>query len=159
MSITIRFNAFDSASVQGAIQQLERLRSEQDNKMQEICLDIAQTGATRASLDFARTPYDGNKDVSVSVDTIPFGARVTASGSSVLFLEYGSGVKYGYGHPEPNGYGPGTYNPLSNNWMNPNGWYYAHGQKSWGNPPAMAMWNAEQIMRDRAQDVMNGANV
>ena len=128
--MTITINGFDTASIDSAIQRLEQLRSEQDAKMQEICLDIAQTGAVRASLDFARTPYDGNKDVSVSVDTIPFGARLIASGQSVLFLEYGSGAKMGYGHPQPNGYGPGTYNPLSNNWQNPNGWYYAHGQKS-----------------------------
>lgn len=159
MATTIRLNAFDTASVNSAIAELQQLRSEQDTKIQEICLDIAQTGAVRASLDFARTPYDGNKDVSLSVEAIPFGARLIASGSSVLFLEYGSGAKYGYGHPQPNGYGPGTYNPLSDNWKNRNGWYYAHGQKSWGNPPAMAMWNAEQLMRDRAQDVMNGANV
>ena len=31
-------------------------------------------------------------------------------------------------------------------WDDPNGWYYKHGEKSHGNPPAMAMVSARDTM-------------
>jgi hypothetical protein len=161
VSITVRFNAFDSASVQSAIQQLERLRMEQDDKVQNACMRIAEYGATRAQTDFSSAVYDGNNDVTVTAEQTALGARVVASGEAVLFIEYGAGVTMGYGHPRPMGYGPGTYNPTyptaaNPNWRNPNGWYYAHGRKSWGNPPAAAMYHAEQDMYYRAYEIANG---
>lgn len=153
---TIRFNALDTSSVQSAITELQRLGLEQQQRINDACMDLAFLGATQASLDFARTPYDGNRDVSISVEEIPFGAKITASGESVLFLEYGSGATMGYGHPRSDGYGPGTYNPLSSKWRNPKGWWYGNRQHTYGNPPAMAMWNAEQVVIDRANEVLNG---
>ena len=154
--MTITFNALDTTSVKSAIAELQRQGLEQQQNINDACLDLATLGATQASLDYARCPYDGNKDVSISVEEIPFGARIVASGESVLFLEYGSGVTMGYGHPRPDGYGPGTYNQLSNNWRNPKGWWYGKRQHSYGNPPAMAMWNAEQVVIDRANETLNG---
>ena len=152
----IRFNAFDTNSVASAISQLQTLKSESDQKVQEACMDLAAVGAVQASLAYARTPYDGPRSTTVRVEPSEGGAKLIASGYEVLFLEYGAGAKYGYGHPDPNDYGPGTYNPLSDNWKNPNGWYYGHGQKTWGNPPAMGMYYAEQTIRERADEMMNG---
>ena len=154
--MTITFNALDTSSVNSAITELQRLGLEQQQKINEACMDLATLGATQASLDFARCPYDGNRDVSVRVDELPNGARITASGDTVLFLEYGSGATMGYGHLRPEGYGPGTYNPLSDKWKNPKGWWYGNRQHTYGNPPAMAMWNAEQVVIDRANEVLNG---
>lgn len=156
MSITIRFNAFDTVSVDNAIRQLGQLRSEQGNRVDEACMRIAEYGASRARADFSRAIYDGNNDVTVTAESIPLGARVRASGNAVLFIEYGAGATMGYGHPRVGRYGPGTYNPLSDHWKNPNGWYYAHGRRSLGNPPAMAMYHAEQDMYYRAYDIANG---
>lgn len=158
MSNTINVDVFDSASMKRAILKLQRHRSSQASALKQTCMDLASLGATRASLDYARTPYDGNKDVTISVEDIPNGAKIVASGESVLFLEYGAGAKYGYGHPEPGAYGPGTFNPNSDNWQDPNGWYYAHGQKSWGNPPSAAMYNAKQVIKDRAATI-NGVSI
>lgn len=157
MATTIRFNALDSASVASAITKLQRIHSEQKQAIQDVCMDLASIGATRASIDFARVPYQGIKDVSVSVDASEFGAKIVASGESVLFLEYGSGAKYGYGHPDPKFYGPGTWNPTSPHYDDPDGWYLPKekrtykGEKSWGNPPAQAMWNAQQVVKDEAE--------
>jgi hypothetical protein len=66
------------------------------------------------------------------------GYAVMANGQAVLFIEFGSGL-IGFGHPEPHGMGPGTY-PGKGHWNDPNGWYYAHGKKSHGNPPNMPMY-------------------
>ena len=153
MATTIQLNAFDTASVSDAIRQLELLRSEQDEKVSDACMRLAEYGANRARTGFSTATYDGRNDVTVTAESIPFGARVRASGEAVLFIEYGAGATIGYGHPRVGRYGPGTYNPLSDNWKNPNGWYYAHGKKSRGNPPACAMYNAEQDMYYRAYEI------
>lgn len=159
MATTIRFNALDTASVNSAIAELQRIRSEQNQKVQDACMRVADFGARWAGAEFASAEYDGTNDVRVTSEPTADGALVRASGEATLFIEYGAGALRGYGHPRPDGYGPGTYNPLSDNWKNPNGWYYAHGKKSWGNPPAAAMYHAEQAMREYAPHIVNGATV
>lgn len=164
MATTIRFNALDTASVNSAIAELQRIRSEQNQKVQDACMRVADFGARWAGAEFASAEYDGTNDVRVTSEPTAGGALVRASGNAVLFIEYGAGALRGYGHPRPDGYGPGTYNPTyptadNPNWSNPNGWYYAHGKKSWGNPPAAAMYHAEQAMRDYAPQIVNGETV
>jgi hypothetical protein len=78
-------------------------------------------------------------------------AVIYAEGESVAFVEFGSGIKYGYGHPQAGefGVGPGTYPDGKGHWDDPKGWWYGHGQHSYGNPPAMAMYRAvEQMTED-----------
>ena len=82
-------------------------------------------------------------------------AAVVASGEGALFLEFGAGYLMGYGHPEPLGYGPGTY-PGKGHWDDPNGWYYEHGKKSYGNPPTAAMYNARKIIQQNLKDLAKG---
>ena len=149
--MTITINGFDTASIQSAISQLRTL---DNSRMEETCERIASLGALRASLEFSRTPYSGVNDVSVTAESFTGGARVRASGNAVLFIEYGSGARYGYGHPRPDGYGPGTY-PGKGHWNDPNGWWYGHNQHTYGNPPAAAMYHAEQDMREAAREIAN----
>ena len=149
--MTITINGFDTASINSAINQLEQLR---EDKTQEACMRIAEYGAQRAQTTFSFASYDGVNDVRVVAEPTIGGARVRASGNAVLFIEYGAGARHGYGHPRPGPYGPGTY-PGKGHWDDPNGWYYRHGFRSWGNPPACAMYNAEQDMYYRAYEIAN----
>ncbi len=153
--ITINVNGLDRHSVRNAITRLKELQSDYDSKMQEVCEQLATMGAVRASLEFARAPYSGINDVSVTAEPFGNGWRVRASGNAVLFIEFGSGVKMGYGHPEPQGYGPGTYPSDKGNWNKPNGWWYAHGKHTFGNPPAAAMYHAEQDIRAEIERVVS----
>lgn len=159
---TITINGFDPASVQSAINELRMLRAEVDRKTQDICMKVAEFGARWAAGEFRSAEYpSGANDVSVVAEPTGTGARVHASGETVLFIEYGAGALRGYGHPRPEGYGPGTFNPNyptpeNPNWSNPSGWYYAHGKKTMGNPPAAAMYHAEQAMQDYAQQIADG---
>lgn len=150
-------NIFDYASVSRATRLLDDYYADLNRKADELCRRLAELGATRATMDYSGAYYDGTNDVSVAVEPIAHGYRVRAAGNAVLFIEFGSGT-IGFGHPDPGNYGPGTWSDGPNgkgHWANPNGWYYAHGQKSMGNPPAAAMYHAEQEVKDAVERIAN----
>ena len=124
-----------------------------------LVTELAKMGAHSAGMYF-KVPYDGDGEVSVTWEERgDCAAAVVASGSAVLFIEFGAGYLMGYGHPDPMGYGPGTYNPRSGNWKNPDGWYYGtHGNlhHSYGNPPAAAMYNARKELEQNLVDLAKG---
>ncbi len=153
----ITCDGFDSASVQAAIVELQRFRTDFADKAMRVCERLAHIGEVRARLEFdaASKTYDGTNDVSVTVEPIANGYRVIASGNAVLFIEFGSGT-IGGGHRNPGIYGPGTWSDGpggKGHWQDPGGWYYAHGKKSKGNPPAAAMYLAEQEILREIQNV------
>ena len=152
---TYTVNGLDSNMVRGLIAELKKERAGIKRKTNTICERLATMAAVRASLEFARSPYNGTNDVRVMVSPIKGGWRVRASGNAVLFIEYGAGARYGYGHPEPLDYGPGTYPSTTGNWDNPKGWWYAHGKHTYGNPPAAAMYHAEQDVKREIRNVAN----
>ena len=124
-------------------------------KSEELCKRLADMGATKAEVNFLSAVYDGEEDSKVEV--IPQGElcyKVRASGYTVLFVEFGTGL-IGGGHPEAsaNNMGPGTY-PGKGRWDDPNGWYYAHGKHSHGNPPNMPMYNAVKELEQDLERVV-----
>ena len=153
---TITVNPFDTQSIQAAIDQLDDYIAWLDRKCRELAQRLASMGATKASLDYSRAVYTGNRDVTVEVvEREPNKLAVLAGGETVLFVEFGAGVTYGYGHPQAAefGYGPGTYPSESKdkdgngNWNNPNGWYIPGGEHTYGNPPSMTMYNTAKDLR------------
>ena len=114
-------------------------------KTDELCAKLADLGATRAEVGFAAAYYDGAEDHMITVEPCEGGYRVKASGTTVLFVEFGAGL-IGGGHPEENGMSPGSYSDTvgKGHWDDPNGWWYAHGRKSHGNPANMPMYNAKK---------------
>lgn len=126
-------------------------RKWQEEKARELAERLAALGTTVASIRFSRAVYTGKKDVEVTVEALPNGYKVKADGESVLFIEFGSGVTYGYGHPEAGefGMGPGTYPDGKGHWDDPKGWYLpksAGGGHTFGNPPAMPMYEARKAI-------------
>lgn len=62
---------------------------------------LVEEGYQIASAKFAQAVYDGTNDVSVSTENRGANTRaVVAVGSSVLFIEFGTGVVYPDDHPE-----------------------------------------------------------
>lgn len=110
-------------------------------------------GATIASIGFSRAFYTGDVDLDIEVEDRGNNTyAVVASGETVLFLEFGSGVTMGYGHPDPMGYGPGTY-PGKGHWDSPHGWWLPTGEHTYGNPPTAAMYNAAQDIKSQVEAV------
>lgn len=139
------------SGIQKIQDELTVYRKWQEEKARELAERLAALGATVASIRFSRAVYTGQKDVDVTVEELPNGYKVKADGESVLFIEFGSGVTYGYGHPEAGefGMGPGTYPDGKGHWDDPKGWYLpksAGGGHTFGNPPAMPMYEARKAI-------------
>ena len=158
-SITV--NVTDPRSWENASIDLFSYLADLEDKANRICERLAIIGATRASIDFSRAFYQGPNDVAVTVEPTTGGYAIHARGNAVLFIEFGSGATYGYGHPEPEGYGPGTY-PGVGHWNDPNGWWLPKSawgtgsdqdRHTYGNPPAQAMFNAKQEVLQMVQQV------
>lgn len=151
MAKTIVIDPLDQKSISAAIKEVKRYKAWVLAKEAELRQRLAMLGASVASIQFSRAIYSGSNDVTVRVDNTGSVAVIYAEGESVAFIEFGSGAKYGYGHPNAGelGVGPGTYPDGKGHWDDPNGWYYAHGQHTFGNPPAMAMVKAVQEMAEQ----------
>lgn len=149
----IRLDGLSAENIEKAAQELRDYADWVEKKSEELVEKLAKRGATVAELRFTGARYDGENDVEVRVDPQGNTATIYAEGTAVAFIEFGSGNAMGYGHPEAgkHGLGPGTWSTNEElggkgHWNEPNGWYYKHGKKSHGNPPAMAMYGAVQAM-------------
>ena len=153
MAKTILMNGISEETIKAAANELLKYAEWVQRKESELVAKLAERGKMVASVKFAGAQYDGTNDVSVRVDSTGSVAVIYAEGAAVAFIEFGSGAEKGYGHPDAgkHGLGPGTWSTNEElggkgHWDDPNGWYYKHGVKSHGNPPAMAMYDAVQAM-------------
>ena len=160
MSKTIKVKLTEQ-SIKNAIRELETYKAWVEEKEAELRQRLAQRGATVASIQFARAVYSGVNDVTVRVDDTGSVAVIYAEGEAAVFIEFGSGVKYGYGHPDAakHGFGPGTWSDGPDgkgHWDDPNGWWLPKekgGGHSYGNPPAMAMYQAVQAITESVTEI------
>lgn len=136
---TIKIDLFDGKSLQQAIKQIEAYRDDLPRKCQEICQRLTEEGvkvANSALSEGKEEGYTPSTKVSYEIDANGkvIQAKIIASGPYILFLEFGSGIRYSdTKNPKAAemGYGPGTYpsnapqqNPPYDNWESPTGWYY-----------------------------------
>ena len=158
MAKKIVIDGLSEASLNKAIKELRDYAAWIEEKERELRLRLASLGATVASIQFSRAIYNGSNDVSVRVDDTGSVAVIYAEGESVAFIEFGSGARYGSGHPQARelGFGPGTWSDGpegKGHWDDEKGWWYGHGKHSYGNPPAMAMYQAVQAMTEELTQI------
>jgi hypothetical protein len=152
----IRVNPFDKKSIDAAIKQLKQYEIEFAEKEAEFARRLAEVGVRVASAGFATADYDGVNDVVVSLVKTNNGATVVASGETVGFIEFGTGITnpewdasgMEYTPPQHGTYGKGKG-------KNPNGWYFvqspgARATHTYGNVPAEAMRTARDVMVEQA---------
>lgn len=152
MKITI--DPFDKNSIESAIAQVRQYERDLKVKEELFLSRLAQIGVDVASAGFATADYDGKRDVSVRLTKIPNGYAVVASGETVGFIEFGTGVRYPEWDSSGVPYTPpahGTYGKGLG--KNPKGWYYGQGQHTYGNPPAEAMLTARNTMVERVLQI------
>ena len=155
MNKKIEIDLMKPGSIAKALEEVREHKNWVIRKETELRDRLAMVGASVASIQFARAIYNGTNDVTVRVDSTGSVAVIYAEGSAVAFIEFGSGAKYGYGHPEAAkfGAGPGTYPNGKGHWDDSKGWWYGHSQHSYGNPPAMAMYQAVQEITEQVTQI------
>lgn len=134
-------------------------------RMQDMALEVAEKLATRGAVEasnrFRSAIYTGDNDTEVDVVRTEDGWSVQATGTSVLFIEFGSGVRYGYGHPQASefDFGPGTWSEGpqgKGHWDNEKGWNIPGTREhTYGNPPAMAMYHTSQAIKRALPEVFS----
>lgn len=151
----IVIDPFNIKSIDAALAELAKYKKWVLLKEKELRERLTMLGATVASIEFSRAIYSGTNDVSVRVSDDGKTATIYAEGSSVAFIEFGAGAKYGNGHPmnAEFGTGPGTYPDGKGHWNDPNGWWYGSGQHTFGNPPAMAMVHARDKIVEQVTEI------
>ena len=162
MSITI-------LNLDKVISQIEDYRKGLQDKVNRFLERLSTLGAYRARVEFTNAMYAGTNDVMVSVETTATGYQVVAAGQAVLFIEFGTGVKYPDNHPEAgkhgmvrgqNGYKLGRL---------PQGWRYegapgSNGEvitegkhvgevHTYGNPANMSMYQTIRELEEKFEEI------
>lgn len=123
---------------------------------------MAREGMSEAQIRFENAVYDGDPEV-IEIKYEDRGdnlVAVVAKGHTVLFLEFGAGVRYPDSHPEigvdPSKTMHGTWSESDlgkGHWKNPKGWYYAHNRKSYGNKANECMYQAKRELINKFEKI------
>lgn len=155
----IVIDPFNQKSIDAAIRMVNQYKKDFEVKEAEFVRRLAEIGVSVASAGFSTADYDGVNDVTVHMERTKTGYTVIASGKTVGFIEFGTGVRY----PEWNGvdveYTPpphGSYGKGQG--KNPHGWWFrgsegAVARHTYGNQPAEAMLTARNQMIERVTDI------
>lgn len=149
----------DEQSIGQTIKELQRYKKWTDAKTKQLCERLSIIGAKEASIRFTTAIYDGNNDVSVSVEPTDKGYAIVASGQAVAFIEFGTGVYFNPGepYPEPRPTGIVGIGKYGKGYGKRNAWgFYSDGGSkviTHGNPAAMPMWYATEEMRQKISEI------
>lgn len=157
-------------SINKAIKEVKEYKKWLEKCTKEFLKELGDMGVQVATAKFKSAQYDGTNDVSVSVKQEEKNkVAVVAIGSSVLFIEFGSGIKYPNSHPEgaQNGMIHGEYGYKLG--RNPKGWRYngepgTNGEiitegkhagmvHTYGNPANMSMYLTVRELQQRFEEV------
>lgn len=150
----IKVDPFNKESINNAIKQLEQYKKDFLAKEKIFIKRLAEIGVSVASAGYATADYDGINDVVVTLEHQGNRAVVVASGETVGFIEFGTGVKFPewdnsgmeYTPPKHGTYGKGYG-------ARPKGWYFKQGegavQHTYGNQPAEAMRTARDVIIEK----------
>lgn len=159
----------DGSGVDEMLKGIEEHKRWLREKTEELSKRLADMGYEFTARVLSEHVYSGATLGSLTVEQVaPAHYVVKAQSEAILFLEFGSGIQ-GYGHPEPQGFGPGTY-PGKGHWDDPKGWWFetddpnlivytnaktgkSYGH-SYGNPPYMPMYGAVKELEGELESVV-----
>lgn len=160
---------FRISGLDETIRHLEEEKKRIRNKQHELLEKLAAIGIETATIRFAQASYDGTKDVAVPQEPEWDGdnkLRISAEGSTVSFIEFGTGVHYADSHPKAGefgavrgGYGYGLGKMDSWRYTGEPGTNGVESEKhpgqivTHGNPPARAMYDSAEEMRSKILEI------
>ena len=155
----IVINPFDKASITAAINRLKQYEKDFKVKEQEFARRLAEIGVVLAGGIYSVADYDGENEVSVYLKKTESGYSVMAEGTTVGFLEFGTGIRnrewsgsdLPYTPPPHGSYGKG-------HGKQPYGWWfkaqdYGVTMHTYGHPPAEAMLTARNEIIARVAQI------
>ena len=87
--------------IEKVINRLEEFEKSLQSKCDEFSRRLADIGVRIANIHYETAPYAGTKDVTVEIQPDGNGSvTIVASGTSVLFIEFGTGIINPYDAPE-----------------------------------------------------------
>lgn len=166
---TIEFS-LSAKSINQAIKDLKAWDKWVEKKSKRLLEELADRGIEVMSHNFYQAVYDGTNDVKCQVkEKGDHYTTLIATGNAVLFIEFGTGVKYPDNHPEkPEGLvGRGEYGKGKG--KNPEGWRYVgepgtNGVRSktakkksvihtYGNPANQCVYQTIQQLKDEFEEI------
>lgn len=149
--MNIEINVFDVNSIIKAEKELRAYKRTLRQKADRICEELAKIGLEKVRVTYANADYTITPDLAVTVVPIPNGYSIKASGTDVLFVEFGTGYIHANEWGNQNGLPVGSFSDSpqgKGHWDNPLGWWYPGGGSKWedrtfGNEPAMAFKYAQ----------------
>lgn len=164
-------------SIADALRQVQEYKNQLlNNKVETFVRLLAQTGLVTATQIVNSISDENYTDDSwaIDYDYKNHGAVLRLRHKKILFIEFSAGITYGTssipplpsGKPYGDGYGMGTYNPASDNWQKPGGWFYrddeGHTHHTKGTAMLAPMGNAEAqmlvMLRSIAKQVFGGGD-
>jgi hypothetical protein len=155
------------SDIDKAIAELEMYEKELKRKTRTLMERLAEIGIKESEVRFKRAIYDGTNDVRVNDSPVwidDYKLAITATGKSITFIEFGSGVHYtGEDHPKAGefGYirgGYGHHLGRMDSWRyegdpGTNGEVITEGKhkgevKTHGNPANRALYDSVKKMRE-----------
>lgn len=160
-----------SAGIDQAIRELEDYKKWLVTKTKEFLKALGEAGVEIANAKFKDATYAGTNDVSCHIEERGDGkVAVVAIGNAVLFIEFGTGVKYPNSHPEAGKHGMvhGEYGyklgRLKDGWrytgdpgnagqVIPAGEPHAGEVHTYGNPANMSMYNSIRELEEKFEEI------
>lgn len=169
MKIPLDFFSIDS--IDEAIRTLTAYADGLAQKTEELKRRLASEGYLVSEEQFGSAIYDGTRDeVSVTLDEEADRLIITASGETVMFIEFGTGVTFQTYHPKREELGIGDVGTYGHGLGKLNGgWRYPESKgrgtngepdlkhpgyiHTYGNPANMPMYNASKEIRSRILEI------
>lgn len=157
----------DGASIDAAIEKLNRAAEQiRADMCDKFCRRLAEIGVDVANVTYAAAPYAGAKDISVRLEPRTDGYAIVATGGTLGFVEFGTGIEFPLGEyagqvgaPPHGTYGqkrgakpPWLYKGASGELGSPSS---SRPGLNWtrGNPPANAFPRAVEEIRAQIENI------
>lgn len=83
----------NAATIDAAMAKLQAIQAEiNQSKVNELCRRLAEIGVDVANANYSAAEYAGTNDVSVRLEARNSGYAIVASGTTLGFIEFGTGI-------------------------------------------------------------------